>query len=239
MWGEMVEPLVFLPGLMCDARVFGPQIAEFSRDHTVITAPLRTGEAIESIARSVLTTLPPKFALAGHSMGGIVAMEILRTAPDRVSRLALLDTNSLSETPQSASAYEDLIVMARTGRLDEALAGVVKPEHLAASRRIDLLALLQKMGEGFGEGEFIRQLRALQRRRDYQSTLRRCKVPAAVICGSEDALTPIKRHRAMAELIPYANLTVIEGAGHLPTLEKPMETIQALREWLAQPFVLQ
>jgi pimeloyl-ACP methyl ester carboxylesterase len=236
----MLEPLVLLPGMMCDARVFGPQIAEFSKTRATMVVPLTDGERIEEIASNILTVLPAKFALAGLSMGGIVAMEMLRRAPDRITRIALMDTNALAETPQSAAGYETFVVLARSGRLGEAMAQIIKPDYLAATpRRTDFLVLIQKMAEALGPELFVQQIRALQRRRDYQSVLRRCKVPATVICGEHDGLTPVKRHSFMAELIPYAELRVIEGAGHLPTLEKPADTTEALREWLAQPFVLQ
>jgi pimeloyl-ACP methyl ester carboxylesterase len=95
------------------------------------------------------------------------------------------------------------------------------------------------MAEALGPDVFVRQSRALQRRRDQQGTLRKCKVPTLVLCGAHDALCPIKRHTFMAELIPYAQLKVIETAGHLPTLEAPEETTLALRDWLKQPMVLQ
>ena len=97
------EPLVLLPGMMCDARLFGPQIAELSADMAVMVAPVTQGERIEEIASGLLDLLPKRFALAGLSMGGIVAMELLRRAPDRISRIALMDTNPLAETPVIAA----------------------------------------------------------------------------------------------------------------------------------------
>ncbi|SHI77859.1 Pimeloyl-ACP methyl ester carboxylesterase [Shimia gijangensis] len=236
----MQEPLVLLPGMMCDARLFGPQIAELSSEFAVTIAPITHGERVEEIASGLLSVLPPKFALAGLSLGGIVAMEILRRAPDRVSRIALMDTNPLAETPQSSATYEPMIVGARAGRLDEVLTGFMQPDFLAPGpHRTEVLALVQEMGLYLGPDVFIRQARALQRRRDQQSTLRKCKVPALVLCGEYDRLTPVKRHTSMAELIPYAKLTVIEDAGHLPTLEQPQATTAALREWMTQPFILQ
>ena len=236
----MSEPLVLLPGMMCDARLFAPQINVLSRERVVSVAPITQGERIEEIASGILDALPRKFALAGLSMGGIVAMEILRRAPDRVTRIALMDTNPLAETPQSASAYEPLLIKARTGRLDEALREMVRPECLAPGPgRVAVMNAFLAMAADLGPDVFARQVRALQRRRDQQPTLRRCKVPALVLCGAHDRLTPPKRHAFMAELIPYAELAIIDGAGHLPTLEAPEAVIEALRAWMAQPFVLQ
>lgn len=236
----MREPLVLLPGMMCDARLFSAQIADLSKDHAVTVAPITQGERIGEIASQLLPMLPEKFALAGLSMGGIVAMEILRRAPDRVSRIALMDTNPLAETPASAAAYEPMIVGARAGRLDEVLASAMRAEYLAPGvHRAEVMALLQDMGRALGPEVLVRQARALQRRQDQQKTLRRCKCPALVLCGEHDGLTPVKRHTFMAELIPYAELKIIENAGHLPVLEQPAATTAALRGWLAQPLVLQ
>lgn len=235
----MTEPLVLLPGMMCDARLFGPQIAELSADTAVMTAPITQGERIEEIASGLLDQLPKRFALAGLSMGGIVAMEILRRAPDRVTRVAFLDTNPLAETPQISAAREPQIVAARTGRMLDVMREEMKPNYLAPGpNQKDVLDLVMDMADALGPDVFVRQSRALQRRRDQQSTLRKCKVPTLVLCGRHDALCPVKRHEFMSELIPYATLRILEDSGHLPTLEQPSETTQALRDWMALPLVL-
>ncbi|MGR3504572.1 MAG: alpha/beta fold hydrolase [Paracoccaceae bacterium] len=236
----MIDPLVLLPGMMCDARLFALQINDLSRDHAVMVAPITQGERVEEIASALLPLLPAKFALAGLSMGGIVAMELLRRAPERITRIALMDTNPLAETPQTAAAYEPMIIGARAGRLDEVMRGFMRPDFLAPGPgRISVLNKVFEMAQDLGPEILVRQVRALQRRRDQQPTLRRCKVPALVMCGAHDALTPLKRHAFMAELIPYARLEVIEDAGHLPTLEAPEAVTAVLRAWLKQPFVLQ
>lgn len=236
----MNEPLVFIPGMLCDARLFGPQIAELSSEFAVMVAPITRGERIEEIASGLLDQLPLKFALAGLSMGGIVAMELLRRAPDRITRIALMDTNPLAETPQSATLYEPMIISARAGRFEDVMTQVMRPEYLAdGQNREEVLELAYQMARDLGPEVFVRQVRALQRRRDQQPVLRRCKVPALVLCGEYDTLTPVKRHSFMAELIPYAKLHVVDRAGHLPTLERPDETTDALRTWMKQPFVLQ
>ena len=233
------EPLVLLPGMMCDARLFGPQIAELSADTAVMVAPITQGERVEEIAFHLLDQLPHRFALAGLSMGGIVAMEILRRAPDRVSRIALLDTNPLAETPQVAAAREPQIVAVRAGRMQDVMRDEMKPNYLAPGpHRGDVLDLVMDMAEALGPEVFVRQSRALQRRPDQQTTLRKCRAPALVLCGAHDTLCPVKRHEFMAELIPNATLRVMEHSGHLPTLEQPAETTRALREWLEQPVIL-
>ncbi|GGH22347.1 Pimeloyl-ACP methyl ester carboxylesterase [Cribrihabitans marinus] len=235
----MIEPLVLLPGMMCDARIFEHQILHLSRERPVTFAPISQGERIEQIASELLDRLPQRFALAGLSMGGIVAMEVIRRAPTRVTRLCLMSTDAHSDTPQIASAREPLIVAARAGRLGEALQQAVRPEALApGARRVDVLELVQTMGADLGAEIFVRQMRALQRRPDQQVTLRKIKVPAMILCGRHDRLTPVQRHEFMAQLIPNARLEILEDAGHLPPVEQPEAVTHQLRQWFAQPLVL-
>lgn len=235
----MPEPLVLLPGMMCDARLFAPQIAALSAETTVAVAAITRGETVEDIAAQILEQLPTHFALAGLSMGGIVAMEILRRAPERITRLALMDTNPLAETPQMAAGREPQIVAAKAGRLRDVMRDEMKPRYLAPGPGQEaVLDLVMQMAETLGPDVFVRQSRALQRRPDQQATLRKCRVPTLVLCGVHDSLCPVKRHQFMAELIPKAKLVVIDDAGHLPPLEQPEATTKALSDWMAQPFVL-
>jgi len=235
----MAEPLLLLPGMMCDARLFAHQIATLGRQRAIHVAPLTAGETVEEIAEDILFHAPPRFALAGLSMGGIVAMEIIRRAPRRVSRLALLDTNPLAETPQVAAAREPQIVKVRAGRLEEVMRDEMKPNYLApGTGRADVLNTVVDMARGLGPDVFVRQSRALQRRPDQQKTLRGVEVPTLVLCGRHDALCPLRRHELMAELIRGARLEIIEDAGHLPTMERPEQTTAALARWLNDTLLL-
>ncbi len=235
----MREAVVFLPGLLCDARLFGPQIADLSREYAVTCAPVTGGERIEEIASGLLDILPKRFALAGHGLGGIVAIEVIRRAPDRVTRIALMDTTPLADTPQMAAERDPRIIRTRAGRFDEVLREELPSSALAPGPyRGEIQSLMTDMARGLGPEIYIRQSRALQRRRDQQPALRRIAVPALVLCGAVDTLYPPKRHSFMAELIPGAVLEVLEGAGHLPPLEAPEATADALRRWLAAPLVL-
>ncbi|MEL0436359.1 alpha/beta fold hydrolase [Phycobacter sp. K97] len=230
------EPLVLLPGMMCDARIFTPQIEALSAYCPVIVAPLLGGDRIEAIAAHILTMLPERFALAGLSMGGIIAMEILRRAPGRVTRLCLMATTPLAETPAQAAEREPLIIGARTGRLGEMLEKALPAECLAPGPgRSEILNRVKQMGLTFGSDVFVDQNRALQRRMDQQAAARRCHVPTLILCGEYDRLTPVKRHELLASLIPQARMEVIGGAGHLPTLEQPDVVIRALKSWLTAP----
>lgn len=233
----MIEPLVLLPGLMGDARLFQPQIAQLSRDRAVTVAPIGGGDRIEEIASGLLDQLPHRFALAGLSMGGVVALELVRRAPDRVTRLCLMATDAQADTPQIAANREELIVGAQAGRLQEVMRKVIGTNILAPGpQRLPILDDMLQMATELGPDLFVRQMRALQRRPDQQGTLRRIKVPTLVLCGAHDTLTPVRKHSFMAELIPEAVLHVVNDSGHLPTLEAPEETTAALIDWLNIPL---
>ncbi len=235
----MIEPIVFLPGMMSDARVFAPQINVLSRDYPVHVATYGDADNIRNMAQNALETAPERFALVGHSMGGIVAMEVLRRAPERVTRLALFSTTPLSETPAEAAWREPLIVRARAGFLEEVMAETLRVENLApGTGRAALMRLLQDMAKGLGADTYVRHSRALQRRRDAQNVLISSKTATLILCGIFDRMTPVKRHEAMAEMVAHSQLVVLENAGHLPMLEAPDEVNAALREWMARPLML-
>ena len=231
----MADPIVFLPGMMCDARLFGPQVAALSADHAVMVAPITQGERIEEIASGLLDVLPRRFALAGLSMGGIVAMELLRRAPDRITRLALMSTNPLAEQPEVAAAREPQIVKVRAGKLIDVMRDEMKPNYLAPGPfQGEILDLVMEMASHLGPEVFIRQSRALQRRRDQQKVLMECRVPTLILCGAHDRLCPVKRHQFMDELITTSELVVLPDAGHLPTLEQSDQVTDHLRLWMAR-----
>lgn len=228
-----MEPIVLLPGMMCDGRLFGPQIKHFGRERAIHLPPLTRHDTVEAMARDILANAPDRFALAGLSMGGIVAMEVIRRAPERVTRLALMDTNALAETPQYAAQREPQIARVMAGLLPEVMQEEMKPNYLApGEHRGPILDLVLDMAMDLGEGVFVRQSRALQKRPDQQNTLRRITVPSLVLCGAHDTLCPIQRHEFMATMIPNAVLKVIPGAGHLPTLETPDAVIAEMEVWL-------
>nr|WP_174823388.1 alpha/beta fold hydrolase [Ruegeria arenilitoris] len=218
---------------MCDARVFAPQVAHFSRQRAVTVAPVSLGERIEEIASGLLDQLPHRFALAGLSMGGVVALELVRRAPDRVSRLCLMSTDAQADTPQIAAAREEHLVGAKAGRLEDVMRRILGSDSLAPGpRRVPILNDVISMALDLGADVFERQIRALQRRPDQQGALRMIKTPTLVVCGAHDRLTPVRKHAFMADLIPGAELKVIDDAGHLPTLETPQAVNEALENWL-------
>lgn len=228
-------PLIFLPGMMCDARVFLPQISAFSSQYTLQIMNLTGADSITGLAQAVLAHAPPQFALAGLSMGGIVAMEIMRIAPKRVTRLALLDTNSLAELPEVTARRWPQIEKVRAGQLRTVMRDEMKPNYLSdGPHQGAILDTCMAMAETLGAAVFVRQSLAVMKRRDQQDTLRQVQVPTLILCGKEDSLCPLERHELMHELVAGSRLEVIQQAGHLPTLEQPETTNEVLQQWLTQ-----
>lgn len=229
----MREPIVFLPGMMCDARLFAPQMGAFSAEHPILFIPPVGTDSMADLARQVLEAAPPCFAIAGLSMGGIIAMEVIRQAPERISRVALMDTNPLADPPEKAPIREAQVLKVRRGGLVEVMREEMKPTYLAdGPDKPAILDLCMEMAEALGAEVFASQSNAIQRRRDQSETLRNLSVPALLLCGEADQLCPISRHELMHDLIPNSRLEMIQGAGHLPTLEQPDRTNEALRNWL-------
>ena len=232
----MNPPLVLLPGMMCDARLFSPQIAALSARRTVTVPCLDAPDSIEGMARRVLAeTGSPVFDLAGLSMGGIVAMAMAAIEPQRIRRLVLLDTNHLADQPERRPVRERQIEAVRAGRLREIIVEEMKPNYLAAanSRDTGLLGLLIAMAMDCGPYAFVNQSLALRDRPDRTAALEAFAAPCLLICGAEDRLCPPSRHAEMAGLLRHARLLVVERAGHIATLEQPAVVSDAMARFLA------
>lgn len=230
-----MTPLIFLPGMMCDARVFGPQIDALSGHLPLMMMPPGLHQTMADLAGEVLTHAPPRFALAGLSMGGILAMEILRQAPERVAGLALLDTNPLAELPEVRARRAPQIAAAEAGELRRVMQDEMKPNYLTdGSNKGAILDLCMDMAIHLGPEIFVCQSKALRDRPDQTETLRHFAGPALVLCGRHDTLCPVDRHGMMHDLMPQSTLEIIEEAGHLPTLEQPENTTAALTRWMEE-----
>lgn len=231
---RLMMPLVLIPGMMCDARMWGGIPAALQPRSVVHFLPVHA-ETMSGLATELLRQAPPVFALAGLSMGGILAMEVLAQAPDRVERLALLDTNPRAELPEVRQRREPQIARALNGGLVDVMRDEMKPNYLAKGPgKKAVLDLCLDMALSLGADVFAHQSRALRDRADRQATLAAFKGPALVLMGAEDRLCPRDRHDLMHALMPQSRLVIVEGAGHLPTLERPFETTTSLRRWLEE-----
>ena len=229
----MIHPLVFLPGMMCDSRLFEPQITNFSRNRLVCVAPVSGFNSVENIAAEVLKVTPSKFILAGLSFGGIVAMEIVRQAPSRIIKVVFMDTNHKAESPEVSAKRTPQIESVKQGHLRRIMQDEIKPNYLVKGiKTAGILNLCMDMANDLGGQVFIEQSRALTSRRDQTETLMKVKVPALVLCGMHDRICPIKIHQEMASLLKNSTLAIVPNAGHLPTLENSEETNRILQKWL-------
>ena len=235
----MNDPLILIPGLMCDARAFLPQIMTLSKGRTITIALPTPGATVEEISARILAGAPQKFVLVGQGLGGDVALDLVRRAADRVTRIVLLSTDPLAEAPQIAAAREARMIAAGAGRLAAAMAEEVPMASLAnVPHRPEIVATLKAMAVDLGPEVFAAQSRAMQRRPDQQKTLRRALLPALILAGTEDRMVPLRRQELTAGLMPFAKLVVIEGAGHMAPLEHPQAVTDALEAFLAGPMLL-
>jgi len=231
----MLAPLVLVPGLLCTAALFAPQIAALRGVTSISVADHTRHESMAGIASDILAAAPPRFALAGLSMGVIIALEILRQAPARVERLALLDGRAELDNAETRASRRSYLEMARTGRFTEITRDHLLPRLIHSARLTDaaLVQTIIDMAEATGPAAFIRQETALLEREDYTPLLPEIRCPTLVIVGEADAITPVPMVQAMAQQIPGARLEVIAGCGHLSTLECPAETTALLKAWLS------
>ena len=228
-----VGDLILLPGMMCDARLFAAQIAVL-QDSIRISVPLPVSAPnMAQLAAEVLADAPDCFALGGVSMGGILAMEIIRQAPQRVTHLALIDTNPFAERDEVKARRTPQMDAARDGRLAAVMRDEMKPSYFThRADNADLLDLTMAMATDLGPDAFIAQSLALRDRPDYEATLRHVTCSTLILCGRHDQLCPVERHEAMKAMIPHARLCIVEEAGHLPTIETPGIVTTALQELL-------
>jgi pimeloyl-ACP methyl ester carboxylesterase len=226
--------LLLLPGMMCDARLWRHQIRGLGEGYEICVGDIGYADSVGAIAREVLAAAPSRFSLAGLSMGGIVALEMWRLAPQRIKRLALLDTNFRADTPERRSLRDDQIERVAGGALESVLRDELKPNYLAHCHQgnSELLDEVLAMGLDLGKEIFVRQSQALRDRPDSTGTLPDIDCPTLVLCGSEDDLCPVTLHREMAAAIPGAWLRIIDDCGHLSTMEQPDKVTEALRDWL-------
>jgi pimeloyl-ACP methyl ester carboxylesterase len=227
------EALVLVPGLMCTADLYRDQITALGAERQVVVADHTRHDSMTAIADAVLATAPGRFALAGLSMGGYVAFEILRRAPARVTRLALIDTSARADLPEQSHRRRELVAIAR----EKGVRFVQKMllPMLVASKVLEdapLVTRILAMADDTGFEAFARQQLAIMERPDNRPFLSSIACPTVVIVGAEDQLTPLKIAEEISDGITGARLEVIDGAGHLSPMEAPQAVTAVLREWL-------
>lgn len=226
-------PIVLVPGLNCSARLYAEQIPALWRFGPVMVADQRRDNSIAAIARRILAAAPPRFALAGLSMGGYIAFEIVRRAPQRVAKLALLDTGARPETAEQTEGRQRRIELTKAGRFAEAV-DIHFPLLVHRDRHGDeaLKRLVQAMAEETGPEAFLRQQQAIIGRPDSRPGLSAHACPTLVLVGDGDQLTPPALAQEIAAGIPGARLVVIPECGHLSTLERPQAVTEELVGWM-------
>jgi pimeloyl-ACP methyl ester carboxylesterase len=226
-------PLVLVPGLLCSARLYAPQVAGLWTHGPVTVADHRRDGEIGAVAKRILETAPPRFALAGLSYGGYIAFELVRQAPERIVKLALLDTSARADTPEQTAGRKPQIAMAQAGRFDE-IPALVMPRFLHRNRQHDegLTGLVRRMAVETGPDAFMRQLNAIISRPDSRPLLPSIRCPTLVLVGDGDEATPPELAHEIAAGISGAKLTIVPDCGHLSTIERPEPVNAALAEWL-------
>ena len=225
--------LILLPGMPLDAALWDHQVRHLGDIAAPQVVKLADCPSIVAMADKVLAQAPERFAVAGLSMGGYVALEILRRAPERVERLALLDTNARPDTAEATATRREAVALARQGRYGQviraALPRLVHPDRLADAGFVrSVLAQMERVGvDGYA-----REQEAIIGRVDSRPGLAAIRCPTLVICGRQDILTPPALHEEMAEAIPGARLVLIEDCGHLSAMEQPQAVTALMRDWL-------
>lgn len=225
-------PIVFIPGLLCDARLWRDQVAALSDLAPASIADVTLDDSVEGMAARLLAAAPPRFTLVALSMGGYVAFEVLRQARERVGAAALLDTSAAPDAPGRAAEREAALASMGAGRFagvtDRLLPRLIDERHLGGPVGEELKAMAQRVG---GEA-FVRQQTAIMRRPDSRPLLGSIDIPVLTAVGDGDVLTPPSQSVAMFRALPRPRFHLFHRCGHLPAIEQPDETSAVLRDWL-------
>ncbi|AWU93915.1 alpha/beta fold hydrolase [Azospirillum ramasamyi] len=225
--------LILLPGMPLDAALWDHQLRHLADVADPQVVELADCESIAAMADKVLAAAPDRFAVAGLSMGGYVALEILRRAPQRVDRLALLDTNARPDTAEASVTRREAVALARQGRYGQVIRAAL-PRLIHPGRMADegfVRPVLNQM-ERVGVDGYAREQEAIINRPDSRPGLSAIRCPTLVVCGRQDVLTPPALHEEMAEAIPGARLVLVEDCGHLSAMEQPQAVTALMRDWL-------
>lgn len=227
-------PLVLLPGTLCDATLFEYQVKHLADIAEPIVVDVHLQDNLTDVARYVLSQVNGQFAVAGLSYGGIIAFELWRQAPERIHKMALLDTTPYPPSPETKAKQQRFVGMAHLGEFREITTDFLKDVMLHPDHRKDL-QLRQKileMAESIGIDGFINEIKAQLNRPDSIPDLPSISCPTLILTGKEDQVTTVEIHQAMHNAIPNSQLKIIEHCGHLSTMEQPEIVTSLLREWL-------
>lgn len=226
-------PLILLPGMPLDGALWEHQTRHLADVAEPTVGDLTGQESMAALAAAVLAQAPPRFALAGLSMGGYVAFEILRQAPERVAKFALLDTSARPDTPEQTATRQDAVRLVGQGRLRQVVAaGLPRLVHPDRTGDAALAESVQAQAQRVGPDGYARQQTAIMNRPDSRPGLAAIACPTLVLCGRQDAITPPEVHEEIAGGIPGARLVLVEDCGHLSAMEQPQAVTALLREWL-------
>lgn len=230
----MATPIVFIPGLMCTGRIYQHQVEELGQRHPVLLANHWSHATMKEVAASILEAAPERFILAGTSMGGYAAFEIMRQASDRVEKLILLSTSAKPDTPDRSKGRREQVAAARKANNMRAGTKALFPKLVHPARHEDqpLLTTFIDMAEQLGLNAFERQIEAIISREDSRPLLAEIKLPTLVVVGKDDALIVPDEGREIAADIRGAKLVEIENAGHMCMIERPEAVTKALAEFL-------
>lgn len=214
--------IVFIPGLLLTGRLFAAQLSATDEGFTPIIADTTGLDSISDMAERALSTIPGPFVAVGLSMGGYVAQEMARLAPDRLRGLGLLNTNAMPETPERTKQRQDLIALSKIGKFKGVTPRLI-PRLLSQSNQQNepLVRAVMQMAADIGQENFVLQQTAIMHRRDQRQTLPHITAPAMVLCGKEDTMTPPAQSEEMHGLLQNGELVLVDGAGHLSTMEAP------------------
>lgn len=225
--------LILLPGMPLDGELWAHQTAHLAAVAGVQVGDLTGHDSVADLARAVLAAAPERFALAGLSMGGYVALEILRQAPERVAKLALLDTSARADTPEQTANRRQAIDLARQGKYRQVVsASLPRLLHPAHTGERTLVDSVHAQAERIGVDAYVRQQTANMGRPDSRPGLAAIRCPTLVLCGRQDAITPPEVHEEMAASIPGARFVPVEDCGHLAPMERPQAVTALMNEWL-------
>ncbi|MEB3753838.1 alpha/beta fold hydrolase [Acinetobacter sp. MD2(2019)] len=230
---QVFHPIVFIPGLLCDTQLWQNQIDAFSHLCSVQVADISLDDSITEMAKRLLANAPEKFNLVALSMGGYVAFEVVRLAPERVIKLTLMDTSARLDTPKAAKHRKATIEFTQLGKF-MGVTDKLLPQLIHPSRVHDPIAdIIKSMALRVGKTAFLKQQHAILHRQDARALLAEIEIPTLVIVGEQDLVTPLSHAQEIQQGIPTAKLHILPNCGHLPPLEYPNETTALLKDWFS------